>query len=312
MFFRILLAYATVYIVWGSTYYFIKVAVTTIDPLYVVGFRFFLGGIGLIIYSVIVNIKNVKKILPGKFQIVNAAVIGIALIVGGNGLVTISELKVDSYIAALVISMVPIIVLIFDKMILRKKILPVTLVGALVGIVGTCLLFYKGNKSVPNVDIYILLLFLAVISWAFGTTLSKKLSLPSDVILNTGIQSATAGLVSIIICNFLQPFADISWKSISAESWGSLAFLTTFGSVAFCAYSYLLKHQPNDRVVTYSFVNPVIAVFIGILIGKEPPVPFLIPSIGLILTGLLLLFYGDKIRQRIKKHFTIKSFSDAP
>ncbi len=301
MLFRLLLAYATVYIVWGSTYYFIKVAVTTIDPLYVVGFRFFLGGIGLIAYSIIVNVKGLKSILPNKFRIVNAAIIGFALIVGGNGLVTVSELKVDSYIAALVISMVPIIVLIFDKLILGKKILPVTLVGALVGIVGTGLLFYRGNKIVPDVDIYILLLFLAVISWAFGTTLSKKLPLPSDVILNTGIQSATAGILSIVFCNFSHPLADVSWKSISTESWGALAFLTTLGSIAFCAYSYLLKHQPNDRVVTYSFVNPIIAVFIGIVIGKEPPVPFLMPSIGLILTGLLLLFYGEKIRQRIKK-----------
>jgi drug/metabolite transporter (DMT)-like permease len=284
-----------VYVVWGSTYYFIKLAVTTIPPMYVVGFRFLFGGLGLIAYTLILNVKSGKSIAPNKKQILFSAVIGMLLLVGGNGMVSVGEKKVDSYIAALIVSTIPIVVLILDRIILGKRLLPFSVFGALIGISGTWLLLNKGNGFFPNVNAYVFVLFIAVVSWAFGTTLSKKVSLPHDVILNTGIQSLVAGTFSIIFWNFFQPLSTISIKSISAESWFSLAYLAIIGSVAFCAYSFLLKHEPNHRVVTYSLVNPVIAVLIGLHIGKEVTVPYLIPSCVLILTGLFFLFYGEKV-----------------
>lgn len=295
MLFKIVLSYALVYIVWGSTYYFIKLAVTTIPPMYVVGFRFLFGGLGLIAFTLIMNAKSGKSIIPSKWQILFSAVIGILLLVGGNGMVSVAEKKVDSYIAALIVSTIPIVVLILDKILLGKRLLPFSVFGAIIGITGTWLLLNKGDGFFPNVSIYVLLLFIAVVSWALGTTLSKKFSLPHDVILNTGIQSLVAGTLSIIFWIFFQPLSTISIKSISAESWFSLTYLTIIGSVAFCGYSFLLKHEPNHRVVTYSLVNPVIAVLIGLYIGKESTVPYLILSCVLILTGLFFLFYGERI-----------------
>jgi drug/metabolite transporter (DMT)-like permease len=304
LFFKVILSYALVYIVWGSTYFFIKLAVTTIPPMYVVGFRFMFGGIGLIAYTLIVNAKNVKGIIPGKRQILFSVVIGMLLLVGGNGMVSVGEKKVDSYIAALIISTVPIVVLVLDRFLLGKRLLPFSVLGAIVGITGTWLLLNKGDGFVPNVNVYTVVLFVAVVSWALGTTLSKKLSLPGDVILNTGIQSLVAGVFSIVLWNFFQPLSTLSIKSISAQSWFSLAYLTIIGSVAFCAYSFLLKHEPNHRVVTYSLVNPVIAVLIGLYIGKEATVPYLIPSCVLILTGLFFLFYGEKVWNWVRRRST--------
>jgi drug/metabolite transporter (DMT)-like permease len=301
MLFKIIASYATLYIVWGSTYYFIKLAVTTIPPMYVVAFRFLIGGLGLICYTLIINSKNIKNVIPTGKQILNSSVIGMLLLIGGNGLVTVGEMKVDSYIAALLISTVPIVVLVFDRLILKKKILQVSLYGAGIGVAGTWLLLSNGQTFLPSLNPFVLFLFAAAVSWAFGTTLSKKVSLPHDVIMNTGVQSLTAGLLSFIAWNFIQPVHTLSFDTISPESWFSLAYLTIIGSVAFCAYSFLLKHEPNHRVVTYSLVNPVIAVFLGVFIGQEKVVPFLIPACCLIVTGLFFLFYGEKIMLRLKK-----------
>lgn len=301
MLFKIILSYATVYIVWGSTYYFIKLAVATIPPMYVVAFRFLIGGLGLIIYTLVVNRRNIKNVIPTGKQILFSSIIGILLLVGGNGMVTIGEMKVDSYIAALLISTVPIVVLVFDRLILKKRILPVSLLGAVIGVAGTWLLLSNGQTFVPSFDPFILLMFVAAVSWALGTTLSKKVALPRDVIMNTGVQSFTAGLLSFIAWNFFQPVQTLSLNTISPESWFSLAYLAIIGSVAFFAYSFLLKHEPNHRVVTYSLVNPVIAVFLGVFIGHEKTVPFLVPSCILILCGLFFLFYGERIMNWLKK-----------
>lgn len=301
MLLKIILSYATLYIVWGSTYYFIKLAVTTIPPMYVVAFRFLFGGLGLIGYTLLINRKNIRNVIPTVNQIVYSSLIGMLLLIGGNGMVTVSEMKVDSYIAALLISTVPIIVLVFDNLILKKKILPVSLFGAGIGVAGTWLLLSNGQTLLPSINSYVLFLFAAAISWAFGTTLSKKVSLPRDVIMNTGVQSLTAGILSFIAWNFVQPVNTLSLNDISPESWFSLAYLAIIGSVAFCAYSFLLKHEPNHRVVTYSLVNPVIAVLLGVCIGREKTVPFLVPACILIVSGLFFLFYGEKIILRFKK-----------
>ncbi len=290
-----------VYIVWGSTYYFIKLSVATIPPMYVVGFRFLLGGIGLILFTLLKNFKRGRNLLPDKKQVLYSIIIGILLLLGGNGMITISEKRIDSYIVALIISTVPIIVLLFDRIILGKRLLLIPVMGAIIGIAGTGLLLYKGNAGKININISILLIFAAAVSWALGTTLSKKLKQSDDVILNTGIQSFAAGIMSIIIWNNFQPVSSMSLKLISTESLYSLLFLIVIGSVAFCSYSFLLKHEPNQRIVSYALVNPVIAVFIGIFIGKEPLVPYLVPSLLIILTGLCFLFYGEKIWNRLTK-----------
>ncbi|HMA66155.1 MAG TPA: EamA family transporter, partial [Chitinispirillaceae bacterium] len=181
------------------------------------------------------------------------------------------------------------------------KILPVSFFGAGIGVAGTWLLLNNGQSFLPSLNPFVLFLFAAAVSWAFGTTLSKKVSLPGDVIMNTGVQSLTAGLLSFIVWNFVQPVHTLSLNTISPESWFSLAYLTVIGSVAFCAYSFLLKHEPNHRVVTYSLVNPVIAVLLGVFIGRENPVPFLVPSCFLIVAGLFFLFYGEKIMIVLRK-----------
>ncbi len=301
MLFRIILSYATIYIVWGSTYYFIKLAVTTIPPMYVVAFRFLIGGLGLISYTLLINRKNIKNVLPTGMQILFSSIIGILLLIGGNGLVTIGEMKVDSYIAALLISTVPIVVLVFDRLFLKKRILSVSLFGAGIGVAGTWLLLSNGQTFLPSLNPFTLLLFAAAVSWALGTTLSKKVPLPGDVMMNTGVQSVIAGLLSFIAWNFVHPVHTLPLSTISPVSWFSLTYLTIIGSVAFCAYGFLLKHEPNHRVVSYSLVNPVIAVLIGVFIGQEKTVPFLIPSCILIVSGLFFLFYGEKIMGKLRK-----------
>jgi drug/metabolite transporter (DMT)-like permease len=306
-----LIAYITIYLVWGATYYFIKLAVQTIDPMYVVGFRFLLGGAGLLCFYFITHLRKRKTGLTLK-QFLNAACIGILLLIGGNGLVTYAEKTISSYVAALLISTTPIAVLILDRVLFRKKTNVFAITGAVIGITGTILLLNKGNQILPEIKSYDYIILGAVFLWALGTTLSKKLTLPEDVVLNAGIQSMVAGGISIIAWQFFHPLQSISFSAISNVSYFSLLFLIVVGSLAFVAYGYLLKHEPNHRIVSYSLVNPLIAVLIGIFIGKEEKAPLLIPSLVCILFGLFLLFYGEKIWKeviracaKITRHFML-------
>ncbi len=288
----IVCAYAVIYLVWGSTYFFIKCAVQTIPPFYVVGIRFFIGGILLL--SIAFYRGSFCKI-PSKREILSSIAIGVLLLIGGNGLVTIAEKNVDSYLTALIIATTPIVVLIIDRVLLRKPVPVMGALGSVIGIVGVALLLFDGSGSLQGVSVQILMLFCAIFFWGLGTSLSKKLEIPKDSLINSGIQLFSVGVIATAAVQFFQPVPEVPWTVVTAESWGALLVLTIFGSLALYSYSYLLKHEPNHRVVSYALVNPVIAVFVGVSIGKETSVPFLIPGMVCILLGLFCMLYGEVI-----------------
>lgn len=288
----VILSYITVYIVWGSTYFFIKAAVETIPPFYIVGIRFLAGGIILL---TIARLRGTLKILPDRKAVFSSVFIGFLLLILGNGLVTVAEKKVDSYLAALLIATTPIMVLAIDRVLFRKEVSFINLIGALIGLGGVALLLFDGTGYMPKISLHLMLIFTGVFFWSLGTAFAKRLPLPRDNFVNSGIQLITVGFLTLLVLQFIQPVSAVAWHTTTSWSWLSLGFLSIFGTLALCSYAYLCTHEPNHRVVSYALVNPVIAVVIGLFLGGETKVPFIIPGVSGILLGLFFMLYGDRV-----------------
>jgi drug/metabolite transporter (DMT)-like permease len=291
----ILLAYLTIYLVWGSTYFFIKMAVKTIPPFYVIGFRWCCGGLFLLALAVC---GGRLKTRPTPKVIGSALILGFLLLIGGNGLITVAEQKVDSYLAALILAATPIAIAVFDRLLFKKGIRPAQSGGIFLGILGVAALLYDGKSVLGSITPDILLVLLGMTFWSLATSLGHRMEQYDDSFVSSGLQMLFAGIVSLGWAIYQNPHPDFS--AFSGPSWFGLFYLTVLGSLAFCAFNYLLLHEPAIRISTYAFVNPLIAVILGLLLGSETPAPFLAVGFPLILAGLFLMLYGETLWGRLK------------
>lgn len=286
----IIFCYLAIYLIWGSTYYFIKLAVKTIPPFGILGLRFTLAG-AFFLFIGLLQSKGQKG--PSLKEILASILLGTLLLIFGNGLVTVAEKRVDSYLAALILSCVPLIVSFFDRLIIKKRISSIKLIGILTGIMGVALLLYTGEQTAFKINGHILLIIIALISWSFGTSLGHQFKVYSNTLVNSGIQMLFVGIVAFIYNEFFGSSIFTSYKEFSSLSLISLGYLTVFGSLAFAAYTYLIKNEPAIKIVSNALINPLIAVFIGLLIGKETAVPLFWYAVPCILFGLAFMLYGD-------------------
>jgi drug/metabolite transporter (DMT)-like permease len=291
-----ILAYAAVYIIWGSTYYFIRIAIETIPVFHLVGLRFFVAGVVTLIVAFLLGaFKN-----PPTFrQIAASTGIGILMLLFGNGVVCYAEQRVSSYLTALLLSTSPFTVMLFDKVFFKKKISRAAWIGIICGMLGVAVLLYSPGTKIQGDAFFEALVMVAMVSWALGTSISSHSGLPKNIFVNSGIQFVATGIVGSVIAQHTVPWQSVNWQAVSGASWFGLFYLAILGNIGMYAYAYLIKHEPNSRIVTHSFVNPLVAVFFGMVIGKEAGVPFLVPGIAFILAGLFLTFYGGKIRAAI-------------
>ncbi len=294
----VLISYLTIYIVWGSTYFFIKMAVDTIPPFYVIGFRWLVGGIIILGFSLFTG--RFKR-LPTLREVGNATLLGVLLLVTGNGLISIAERKVDSYMAALVLALTPIVIAFFDWMLFRKKLSLMNLTGILIGVAGVALLLYDGNSVFTSITPDVLLVIGGLLSWSFATSLGHKIEVYPDILINSGIQMLIIGAGCMLGMVFHQPSLTVILPEFSVSSWTGVWYLAIVGSLAFCAYTYLIAHEPAIRISSYAFINPLIATFLGLVVGKETPAPFLAYAFPVILAGLFLMIYGEALLTKIRR-----------
>ena len=290
---KTIIAYLAIYIIWGSTYYAIRLGVQTIPPFYVVGLRFFIGGILLFILLMTTG-QFPKKATLQRRQFGWSAFLGVLMLIGGNGLVTIAEKNVDSYIAALIVSATPFMVLIIDRILFKKPIKKMAIASIALGFLGVAVLLYDGHRLIPTIRAGEALILLAVFLWATGMSLAKHKPILQSNLLNNTVQMIAAGTVALSAAALLYPACDIavwSFTSILAT-----AYLAVLGTAGLLAFGYLMQVEPLDRVATYAFVNPLIAVLLGVVIGHEAAVPYLVPAMMLILAALTLMFYGYKLK----------------
>ncbi len=293
----ILFSYLTLYIVWGSTYLAIRVAVSTMPAFYLVGFRYSIAGLGFLILSAATG--RLKR-LPTRKEILAASFLGFFLLILGNGLVSLGEKTVDSYIAAIIIASTPFCVAFFNRIFFNEKLHITRFIGILIGMAGVGLVLWKGESAGFQFSGGIVLIMAGFLAWSFATSYARKVPVHPDSFVNTGIEMSLAGIVALLgsIVYYGAPATALS--GVSTESWLAMAYLAIIGGGAFLAYNYLLANEPSIRIVSYSIVNPLIAVFLGMLILGEEPVPLLWVGVPVILLGLVLMLYGDKIFKRGK------------
>jgi drug/metabolite transporter (DMT)-like permease len=293
---KIALSYLTVYIVWGSTYLFIKMGVETMPPFYLVGIRFFLGGVA---FLAIGALTGKLRGLPTRQELLSALFLGIVLLVLGNGLVSVAERTVDSYLAALVVAATPFCVALFNRVLFREKLPHYRLAGMLCGLAGVALILYNGKNILSSVTPGVGVVIGGLASWSLATSVGHSMKVHSNTLVNSGLQMTFGGAVALVIAAIAYGPVVPLVAAISPRSWIGCIYLTVLGAAGFYCYSYLIKHEPSIRVVSYAIVNPLIAVVLGLLFAKEKPAPLLGVGFPLILASLALMLYGGEIMRRI-------------
>lgn len=260
-------ALGAVYLIWGTTYLAIAVVVKTMPPLLSAGSRFIVAG--LVMAVVIGALRGWRELRLTRRQIAASALVGLALLLGGNGLVMLGEETVPSGLAALIIGVVPlwIVLLRFAN---GERVGRGTLFGVLLGFAGAALLVSRALSG--EIDLIgMLMLIGADVSWALGSFYSRRLPLPRDPFVSSAAQMFCGGIALTAVGVGAGEVSRVQPASFAPESLAALVYLVVFGSiVAFSAYTWLLQNAPVSKVSTYAYVNPVVAIFLGWLVLNEP------------------------------------------
>lgn len=285
------LAFATVYIVWGSTYFFIQMAVHGLPPFMLGAIRFFAAAIIMLLWCIAgrQNIFRWSQIRP-------AIVSGLLLLFIGNGAVIWVEQFLPSALVAILVSSAPLWFVLLDRPMwsenLRSK---STIAGLLVGFGGVILLFYENiirafSESGNAREIGgMALLVIGAMSWAGGSLYSKYYSKGSSA-GNSAWQMLSAGFAFLIFSFFSGEYSSFEIQAVPASAWWALIYLILFGSIAgFGAYVWLLEVRPATQVSTYAYVNPVVAVLLGVFFAGESISWLQICGLVTILVSVLLI-----------------------
>lgn len=273
-----------VYIVWGSTYLAIRVVVETLPPFLSGGVRFLIAG--TILYAFLAIKRGVSTIRVTRRELVSCALIGTALLFGGNGLVLVAEQQIASGLAALLIATVPLWVILLRKL-TGESVSRGTLFGVAVGFVGIALLVLPGESATGADTTGVILVLIAALSWAGGSFISGKLTLPKDPFTSTAVQMMCGGLSLTIAGLVTGEMVSLDIAEFSSASLWAQLYLITIGSwLAFTAYVWLLQNAPISKVATYAYVNPVIALFLGWIILSETITPLMLVGATVIVASV--------------------------
>ncbi|NTU64558.1 MAG: drug/metabolite exporter YedA [Chloroflexi bacterium] len=293
---RIVLAFAAVYLIWGSTYLAIRFAIETIPPYLMGGARFLIAG--SVLYAVL-RWRGVKT--PTRLNWRAAAIAGGLLLWGGNGGVMLAEQYVPSSLAALIVAMVPLwMVLLNWRWGDRARPNAGTALGVGLGLVGIVLIAAPGQAAAEGAvnPIGLLILIGASLSWSIGSLYSRKAALPSNALLSTAMEMLAGGGMMLMAGLLLGQGAQIRFDQISVLSLSALGYLVVFGSlIGFTAYVWLLKVSTPARVSTYAFVNPVVAVFLGwAFAGEELSLRVMAAAAVIIVAVMLITLNQSAVR----------------
>ncbi len=291
---RVWLAMLTIYVVWGSTYLGIRIVVADLPPLVTAGSRFLIAG--TIVALVLVVRSGPARLRVDRRQLAGAVLVGAALLLGGNGLVMIAEQTVPSAMAALLIASEPLLVVLLRRL-TRERIPGTTLVGVLVGFVGVACLVVPAWTGAGGDPLGMALLLLASFSWAVGSFISSRTTMPRDPFVSTSIQMLTGGALMLALGLLSgEPFEPLTWAS-SPDAFVAWLYLIFVGSLAgFTAYTWVLQHAPISRVATYAYVNPVVALILGVVILQEVVTPSMLVGGALIVASLALIVRNESLQ----------------
>ena len=258
------------YVVWGSTYLGMKVAIESIPPFVMGALRFIPAGVILTLLVVVRYRRAIRR--PSPRQVADAAIVGGLLLVGGTGLVAWAEQTIPTGIAAVIIALVPMWLAVLGFVFYRDPVRPLLALGIGIGIAGVAILAWPVGGAGDLDPLGLAVILVAPVSWALGTLYAaKRAVLPGPALLASGIEMIAAGLAFIAVAALTGDWARFDIAAVTPASWAGIAYLVVIGSlVGYTTFAWLITVAPLSRVSTYAYVNPVVAVILGFLILGEP------------------------------------------
>lgn len=288
-------ALAIVYVVWGSTYLAIRVAVQAeLPPLVSGGARFVIAA--AVLAAVLAAARGPRVLRVTRREAAAAGAVGVLLLLGGNGLVMIAEQTVPSGLAALLIAAVPLWVVVLRAS-TGDRPNRTTVVGVLLGLGGLALLTLTGGGVAGATTLGVLTVLAASLSWSVGSFGSGRLPMPRDPFVATVWEMAIGGGVMLLVGAARGELRGFDVAAVPLRGWVALGYLIAFGSlVAFTAYVWLLQHAPLSLVATYAYVNPVVAVALGALLLTEPITAAVLAGGGIVVAGVAVVVSTERPR----------------
>jgi drug/metabolite transporter (DMT)-like permease len=299
---HILIAFALVYVFWGSTYLGIRIGIERIAPELLTGVRFLVAGAVMLVWCAVRG----QGIRIRRGEALRLAVIGFLLLSISNFVLTWAEQWVPTGLAALIVSIVPLWFLILDSFVFPAEHRPSAraLIGLALGAAGIVVLLWPELRNTSGIGWRELLGSVVLIggsfAWALGSVLSKRWKLPIDPFTASAYQMIFAGSTNLLIGTAFGDWSRTVWTWRGAAA---LSYLIVFGSwVGFSAYIWLLEHVPTAKLATYAYVNPVIAVFLGWLVLKEAITGYILAGTAIVVVAVALVT-GAKLRTRTGEEY---------
>ncbi|PWT70974.1 MAG: EamA family transporter [Bacteroidetes bacterium] len=286
------LSFACVYVIWGSTYLAILFGLKGFAPFLLCAIRFLLAGFIILSWCFIRGEKR-----PSIRSIRINSICGACMLFAGVGSVCWAEQYLPSSLAAIIVTALPFWFVILDKrqwsFYFSNKFI---MAGLLIGFAGVALLLGFGKQSSFSPDekhkqvIATMVLLMGGICWSFGSLYSKYHKTGDSFLMNGGIQFFIAGLLSLVVSGISGEWNNFQWIRVGNRAWLAVGYLVSMGSlVTYLAYLFLLKVKPAAQVSTYVYVNPVVALFLGVWLAHESITPLRIVALSIILIGVLLV-----------------------
>jgi len=299
---RIVLAFAAIYVLWGSTYLAIRFAVQTMPPFLMAGTRHLTAGLILYLWNRRVGARDASKPRARDWGV--AAVIGGLMLFGGKGLVSWAEQRVPSGLAALIVASVPLWIALLEALQQRRAPRPAVIAGLMLGLVGLAVLVvpgrFGGNGHVDPLGAAALLL--ASLSWASGSLYSRVAKLPVATFVAIAMEMIAGGVILWSVGLAAGEGARLHLAAVSSRSLLALGYLVVFGSLAgFSAYMWLVTVTTPARVSTYAYVNPVVAVLLGWAIaGEAVTLRSGLAAAGIVAAVAIIIRYGGQRRAAVR------------
>lgn len=297
---KVWIALLSLYIVWGSTYLAIRFAVETLPPFLHASLRFLISGAILYLWR-----RAAGDPAPSLGNWKSTAVVGAALLLGGNGLVAWAEQTVPSGIAALLITTSPFWLVLFESMRAGgTKPTWQAILGLVIGFAGVFILI--GPAEITGVEggfdpFGTILLLLAPLFWSMGSIYAKGADLPKSTLLSTGMQMLMGAGALFLVSVVKGELSGFHPGEVTVRSWLALVYLITFGSlIGFVSYGWLLHNAPISLVSTYAYVNPVVAVLLGSWFAAEPLNGRILIAAAIIIGSVVLINSARQAPVKVK------------
>ncbi|MGH3134433.1 MAG: EamA family transporter [Gaiellaceae bacterium] len=282
-------ALLVVYVVWGSTYLGIKIVVETLPPLFSAGSRFLVAGALL---AAILTVRGTSLRISAR-ELLGSAVAGLLLLTLGVGVVHVAETRIDSSVAAMIAGTVPLQVIVM-RLASRESVARATRLSTLAGLVGLGLVVAPGLGA-GSTALGLAVMVAASISWSTGSFFSRRLGLPRDPFVATAYEMTAGGMLLMLGATAFGEWGEIDAAAFAADSVAAWLYLVVVGSlVGFTAYAWLLRVAPISLVVTHQYVNPLVAIALGMLVLGERPSPATLAGALLVVAAVYVAVRAEK------------------